>query len=76
MFMTLDEKNEFLRSLNENDFRTLGDSAVAYVREVEFMGKIHYSVHSADGQAMTLAPNMDMAVNSIQSSDMEPVTLH
>lgn len=74
--MTLDEKNEFLRTLTEGDFRDLGAEDVAYVRETEFQGKLHYAVTSADGKALSLTTNRDMALNAIQSSDMEPVTLH
>lgn len=74
--MTLEEKNEFLRSLTENDFRRLGDEAVAYIREIEFQGKTHYAVTNAEGHALSLAPNMDVAINAIQSGDLEPVTLH
>lgn len=74
--MTLDEKNTFLRQLTENDFRDLGAENVAYIREVEFMGKAHYSVHSADGQALTLATTRDVALNAMAASDLEAVTLH
>lgn len=74
--MTLDEKNRFLRELTENDFRSLGAEHVAYVREVEFLGKSHYSVHAANGSALTLATSRDIAMDAISQSDMEPVTLH
>lgn len=74
--MTLDEKNHFLRELSEGAFRDLGSDDIAYVREVEFLGKAHFSVHSADGKALTLATSRDVAMNAIQSSDLHPVTLH
>ena len=74
--MTLDEKNQFLRGLSEVDFRELGSENLAYVRETEFNGKVHYAITTADGRAQSLAPNIESAMNAIQSSDLEPVTLH
>lgn len=74
--MTLDEKNQFLRNLSEGDFRELGNDNVAYVRETEFMGKIHYAITNADGKPVSLASSYDQAMNALQSSDLEPVTLH
>jgi hypothetical protein len=74
--MTLDEKNDLLRSLTAADLRELGTEDVAYVRETEFMGKTHYAVHSATGQALSLATSFDSAMNAIDTSDLEPVTLH
>ena len=74
--MTLDEKNDYLRSLSHEDFKELGSEAVVYIRETEYMGKVHYAVNTADGQTLSLATSMDRAINSIDNSDFEPVTLH
>lgn len=74
--MTLDEKNTFLKSLSEGDFRELGVDNVAYVRETEYNGKMHYAITSADGKAHSLAPNYDVALQALEASDLEPVTLH
>ena len=74
--MTLEEKNRFLKTLTEGDFLALGNQQVAYVREVEFMGQMHYSVHSADGRALTLARDRDLALSAIDKSDLEAGTLH
>lgn len=74
--MTLDEKEKFLRGLNANDFLTLGAPHIAYVREVEFMGQTHYSIHSADGKALTLATSHDLAMSVIDKADMEAVVVH
>lgn len=74
--MTLDERNDFLRGLTEGAFRELGADNVAYIRETEFNGKIHYAITSAEGQAISLAPNMEVAVHAITEGDLEPVTLH
>lgn len=74
--MTLEEKENFLRNLSENDFLTLGAPHVVYVREVEFLGNTHYSIHSADGKALTLANSHDLALSVISQTDMEAVVVH
>ena len=74
--MTLDEKNDYLRGLSHEDFKDLGSETVVYVRETEYMGKLHYAVTTADGQTLSLATSMDKATTAIYNSDFEPVTLH
>lgn len=74
--MTLEEKERFLRSLSENDFRTLGAPHVVYVRPVEFLGATHYSIHAADGKALTLANSEELAQSILSGTDMEAVVVH
>lgn len=74
--MNLEEKEQFLRNLSENDFLVLGAPHVVYVREVEFLGQKHYSVHAADGKALTLANSHELAMSLIGQTDMEPVVVH
>lgn len=74
--MTLNEKNEFLKQLDEADFRDLGAPHIAYLREIEWLGATHFAVHSADGAALVIAPNRTAALDVIHAQDMEAVTLH
>ena len=74
--MTLDEQEKYLRNMTDNDFLALGAAHHVYVREVEFLGQTHYSVHAADGKALTLAKSRDMAEQVIHNTDFEPVILH
>jgi hypothetical protein len=74
--MTLDERNDFLKSLNADDFLQLGEEDVAYVREIEWLGNTHFAIHSATGEALAIAPNRETALIALQSQDREPVTLH
>lgn len=74
--MTLDEQEKFLRNMTEDDFLALGAQHFVYVRPVEFLGKTHYSVHAADGKALTLANSRDLAEQVISKTDFEPVILH
>ena len=74
--MTLEEKENFLRALTESDFLSLGAPHIAYVRAVEFMGQTHYSIHAADGKALTLATSHDLAMSVLDKADMEAVVVH
>ncbi len=74
--MTLDEKNQLLKDLNPEGLLTLGAPHIAYMKEIDFQGKKRFSVHSADGAAMIIAPNREQALSVIEAKDMQPVTLH
>lgn len=74
--MTLEEQERFLRSMNADDFRALGANHFVYVKPVEFLGEMHYSVHAADGKALTLAKSRELAEQVISKTDFEPVILH
>lgn len=74
--MTLDEKNRFLKNLKPEDFLTLGDDHIAYVREMDFMGKKHFAIHAADGQPITIASTRDLALSMADETELELVTLH
>jgi hypothetical protein len=74
--MTLDEKNRFLRNLSPEDFLDLGDQHVAYVREIDFMGKPHFALVAADGQPITIASTRELVTEMIGRTDFELVTLH
>lgn len=74
--MTLDEKNRYLKTLDQNGFKELGAMHVAYIREIDWLGAKHFAVHSADGSALTIAPSLDSAMQLINNSDMEAITLH
>jgi hypothetical protein len=74
--MTLDEKNTYLKALDPTAFKELGAMHVAYVREIDWLGGKHFSVHSADGSPLTIVSSRDSAMTLISSSDMEAISLH
>lgn len=74
--MTLDERNTFLRDLDEDTFLHLGDEQVGYVREVDFLGAKHYAVHSANGQPLTIASTEELAIHALTQTELERATLH
>lgn len=74
--MTLDERNKYLKTLDNASFLELGSMHIAYVREIDWLGGKHFAVHSADGSPLTIASSLDGAMSVIQNSDMEAISLH
>ncbi len=71
--MTLDDKNKFLKSLNEEQFLGLGGKHIAYMRSLED-GQI--VIRAADGAMLAVAENPDAALRTIAASERKPVPLH
>jgi hypothetical protein len=74
--MTLDERNSYLRNLQEQDFRELGTEHVAYIRLIDILGTKHYSIHQADGSVTSVASSIELAVSIIHEHEMDMVPLH
>lgn len=74
--MTSDDHNHFLRNLSPEDFLDLGDDEVAYVREIDFMGKPHFALVAADGQPITIASTRELVHEMVRRTDVELVTVH
>lgn len=64
------------RTLTTDDFREMGVEIVAYVRSVKFLDKALYMVHAADGTPMALTETEDLAMQTIDNHDLEPVRVH
>jgi hypothetical protein len=71
--MTLDDKNNFLKSLNEKQFLNLGGKHIAYMKAMED-GRL--VVHNASGELLAVAADTDEAIQAMVSRDMKPVPLH
>ncbi len=65
-----------LRSLNSQDFLSLGLSQVAYVRPLEQDGHNYYAIYAADGTQMAVLASQEAALMAIRQHDMEPLTVH
>lgn len=74
--MTLDEQKDYLRNLSVTELRQMGTEDVAYIREVDFMGDVHFSIHTADGQAVSLTSERDKAEYLIESCDWKVMLVH
>lgn len=62
--------------LAEHDFNILDMDDTAYVREVHEDGQTLWSIHSADGQQIGMAPSRDLAFAAIIQHELEPASVH
>ena len=74
--MTLEEQKEYLRNLSVTELLQMGTEDVAYIRKVEYMGDVHFSIHTADGQAISVTSERDKAEYLIESCDWKVMPLH
>lgn len=74
--MTLDEQNEYLRNISVTELLQMGTEDVAYVRPVDFMGQSHYSIHTADGNAISITSTLSNAEILIENCDWKMISLH
>lgn len=71
--MLIDRKPE---SLSAQDFAALGLNDLAFVKPVLVEGKTVYAIHAADGTAMALVEEKDIAEAAIRQHDLEPLAVH
>jgi hypothetical protein len=65
-----------LRTLTPPAFAALGNGQVAYVKAVEVDGESGWAVHGADGSALAVVADRDVAFALIRQNDLEPVSVH
>ncbi|MDP9196618.1 MAG: DUF1150 domain-containing protein [Pseudomonadota bacterium] len=59
------------------EFAALGVNSLAYIRPVVVSGEKAFSVHAADGTALTvLTGTRDEAFATIRDNQMEPLSVH
>jgi hypothetical protein len=67
---------ERIRQMSQADLALLGLEQVAYARPVVVDGQPGFSVHSADGTALGIAPSRELARLFIRDQNLELVSLH
>ena len=67
---------ETLKSLSPEDFAMMGAPRVAFIKRVEIDGQVAYSIHSANGSALAVAPNRETAISVAIQNDLDPVSVH
>ena len=67
---------DLLRNLSAQDFLTFGIHQVAYIRAVHIEGQAAWSLHAADGTALTIQNNHHLAAVMARQNDLEPVSLN
>jgi hypothetical protein len=65
-----------LRQLTPQAFAALGIEALAYVRKVEVDGQAGFSIHAADGTALTVVTDRAIAFATVRQHDLEPMSVH
>jgi len=64
------------RAMSAQDLALWGMQDVAYVKRVVINDEIHWSIHSADGGNIGIAPARDLAFAAVSQHDLEPVSVH
>jgi hypothetical protein len=68
--------SEQMKSLSPEDFAMMGAPRVAYVKQVDVDGEAAYSIHSANGSPLGMAPDRDTAFSVAIQHDLDPVHVH
>ncbi len=62
--------------MTARDFAAWGVEDVAYVRQAKIDGKMSWAIFAADGSAIGVAPDRDMAFAAARQNDLEPLSVH
>ncbi len=74
--MNRETEARIVPGLSPEQFAALGMDEVAYVRPAVVEGKKVYAIHSADGNAIGMMAERDVAFAAVKQHDMEPVSVH
>jgi hypothetical protein len=65
-----------IRHLSVEQLGQLGVSQIAYVKPVVVNGANGFAIHAADGTAMAVAGDREVANAAIRQHEMHPVSVH
>jgi hypothetical protein len=65
-----------IRHLSGEQFAQLGVAQVAYIKPVVVNGMKGFAIHAADGTAMAVTGDLEVAVAAIRQHEMHPVSVH
>ena len=68
--------SELLKHLSPQAFQAFGMGHVAYVRPVAIQNRKVFSLHAADGTALTLVDSLEGALVLARQNDLDPVKVH
>ena len=71
-----DEAHTSLKALSPQDFLQAGLHQVAYIKPVQFQDGEKFAIHSADGKQISVNESYPSAVQTLQTHNLVPVTLH
>ena len=67
---------ETFQPIEAKDFAALGLESIAFIKRVEIEGETAYAVHAADGTAITVIEDREIAFATVRQNDLEPVSVH
>lgn len=62
--------------LSAQDFASLGLNDLAFIKPVTVDGRQIFAIHAADGTAMALVEDMDIAEAAVRQYELEPLAVH
>lgn len=62
--------------LSQKEFAVLGMNDLAYIRAVAFEAGTGYMIHAADGTALGMAENRDLAFAAARRHGLEPADVN
>jgi len=65
-----------IRHLSEEQLAKLGVAQIAYIKPVVLNGVHGFAIHAADGTAMAVAEDREVADAAIRQHEMFPVSVH
>jgi hypothetical protein len=65
-----------IRHLSADQLAKLGVAQIAYVKPVVVNGATGFAIHAADGTAMAIAGDYDVAVAAIHQHEMHAMSVH
>jgi hypothetical protein len=64
-------------SMTSGDFAAYGLADIAYVRPFKNEdGEMAYAIHAADGRAVAIMADREVAFAAIRQNELEPVSVH
>ncbi len=67
---------EQLRIMSDQDLAVLGLQDLAYIKRVIIDGANAYSIHAADGTAIAVMDDREVAFATVRQHELEPVSVH
>ena len=73
-----EDKIEFLKNLEKQDFLDIGLEQVAYIKKIKNAPteQNSFSIYGADGSQISIMDSYDTAVAAVRTNNLHPVTLH
>lgn len=72
----MQDLSTLLYPMSASDFAAWGMPELAFVKRVVENSQVSWTIHSADGTAIGVAPSRDLAFAAIIQHELEPVSVH